>query len=139
MVIIIDFDGTCVSHEFPFIGNDIGSIPILKKLVASGHKLILFTVRSNLVRTKDKIYFKNGETSLSQAVDWFKNNDIPLYGINENPEQWKFSSSEKVFGDMMIDDIAFGCPLKVDKIISARPFVDWEKIDKFFTNNFIYS
>jgi hypothetical protein len=40
MEINIDFDGTCVTHDFPNIGTDIG-IPVLKKLVANGHKLIL--------------------------------------------------------------------------------------------------
>lgn len=33
MDICIDFDGTCVSHEFLRIGKDIGAIPILKQLV----------------------------------------------------------------------------------------------------------
>jgi hypothetical protein len=41
MEINIDFDGTCVTHDFPNIGTDIGSIPVLKKKVANGHKLIL--------------------------------------------------------------------------------------------------
>jgi hypothetical protein len=40
MVICIDFDGTCVSHEFPAVGKDIGSIPVLKALVENGHKVI---------------------------------------------------------------------------------------------------
>jgi hypothetical protein len=44
MEINIDFDGTCVTHDFP-IGTDIGST-VLKKLVANGHKLI-FTMRSD--------------------------------------------------------------------------------------------
>ena len=30
MIIGIDFDGTCVSHEFPLVGNDIGSVSVLK-------------------------------------------------------------------------------------------------------------
>ena len=46
MDICIDFDGTCVTHEFPIIGRDIGAVPILKSLVDSGHRLILFTMRS---------------------------------------------------------------------------------------------
>lgn len=33
MVIAVDFDGTCVTHEFPKIGKDIGAIPVLRKLV----------------------------------------------------------------------------------------------------------
>ena len=45
--IVVDFDGTCVTHEFPKVGLDIGAVPVLKKLVAVGHRLILFTMRSN--------------------------------------------------------------------------------------------
>lgn len=33
MVIAVDFDGTCVTHEFPKIGKDIGAIPVLRELV----------------------------------------------------------------------------------------------------------
>lgn len=35
MIIAIDFDGTCVTHEYPNIGRDIG--PVLRKLVENGH------------------------------------------------------------------------------------------------------
>lgn len=31
MILGLDFDGTCVTHEFPKIGKDIGAIPVLKK------------------------------------------------------------------------------------------------------------
>jgi hypothetical protein len=33
MDICIDFDGTCVTHEFPNIGKDIGAIPVLKRKI----------------------------------------------------------------------------------------------------------
>ena len=33
MEICVDFDGTCVTHEFPKVGKDIGAVPVLKKLV----------------------------------------------------------------------------------------------------------
>ena len=39
MIIAVDFDGTCVAHEFPKVGKDIGAAPILKKLVEKGHRL----------------------------------------------------------------------------------------------------
>lgn len=68
----IDFDNTVVSDLFPEVGLSLGAEPILKKLIANGHKLILWTIRS-------------GE-ALDKAVDWFKQNDIELFGINENPE-----------------------------------------------------
>ena len=46
MVIAVDFDGTCTTHEYPSIGKDIGAVPVLKKLVRNGHKLIIWTMRS---------------------------------------------------------------------------------------------
>lgn len=125
--ILVDFDGTVVTHEFPSVGKDIGAVPILKKLVANGHKLILFTMRSE----RPFINF-NGSVRyvLDEAVEWFVKNDIPLYGINTNPEQKDWTSSPKAFGQLIIDDIALGCPTKVDKKKSQRPFVDWEKVEE---------
>ena len=49
MDIVIDFDGTVVTHDFPKVGNDIGAVPVLKELIANGHRLILFTMRSDIV------------------------------------------------------------------------------------------
>ena len=48
MDILIDFDGTVVTHDFPAVGKDIGSVPVLKRLVDNGHRLILFTMRSDV-------------------------------------------------------------------------------------------
>jgi hypothetical protein len=39
MKIAIDFDGTCVKHEFPKVGADIGAIPVLRKLTKQGISL----------------------------------------------------------------------------------------------------
>ena len=47
MIIAVDFDGTCVTHEFPEVGRDIGAVPVLKELVEKGHKIILYTMRSH--------------------------------------------------------------------------------------------
>jgi hypothetical protein len=33
MIIAVDFDGTCVTHDFPHVGKDIGAVPVLKELV----------------------------------------------------------------------------------------------------------
>jgi len=126
--ILIDFDGTCITHDYPRIGHDIGSIPVLKKLVANGHKLILFTMRSH----KPFIMF-NGSVDfngLNDAINWFEMNDIPLYGIQTNPTQKDWTESPKAFGDLMIDDSALGCPLIHDPAIHHRPFVDWVKVEE---------
>lgn len=114
MYIAVDFDGTCVTHEYPEIGKDIGAIPILKKLVEDGHKLILYTMRS--------------KNELVHAVNWFKENDIPLYAINNNPTQKFWTQSPKIYAHLYIDDAAVGCPLINDPEISDKPFVDWTKI-----------
>jgi hypothetical protein len=115
--IAIDFDGTVVAHEYPKIGKDIGAVPVLKKLVNSGHLLILNTMRS-------------GE-QLQEAIKWFSDNRIALYGINRDPGQEKWTTSPKVFAHIYIDDAALGCPLKFDYAICDRPFVDWLKINEW--------
>jgi hypothetical protein len=114
MVICIDFDGTCVTHDYPHIGSDIGAQNILKNLVSKGHELVLFTMRS--------------DKELNEAVNWFKINEIPLYGIQKNPTQHTWTSSPKAYGELYIDDAALGCPLKFDPSLSNRAFVNWEEV-----------
>lgn len=114
MIIGIDFDGTCVTHEYPHIGRHIGAVEILKKLVDKNHLLILFTMRSG--------------KQLEEAVDWFKSFGIPLYGINKNPTQHKWTDSPKAYAQLYIDDAALGCPLSYDPM-SKRPFVDWGEVE----------
>lgn len=132
MYICIDFDGTCVTHEFPSIGKDIGAIPVLKELVKNNHKLILFTMRSNMkdVKSLDYNIHSHSGNYLDKAVEWFKNNKIPLYGINVNPDQITWTESPKAYGQLYIDDAALGIPLKYNINISERPFVDWEEVYK---------
>jgi len=112
----VDFDGTVVTHEFPEIGEDIGAQDVLKELTAGGHKIILFTMRSN---NKDRNY-------LDEAVQWFKDNEIPLFGINENPDQHTWTSSPKPYCHIYVDDAALGCPLKMP--VASRPYVDWDQV-----------
>tara|TARA_R110000796_G_scaffold20072_3_gene59866 strand:+ start:202 stop:600 length:399 start_codon:yes stop_codon:yes gene_type:complete len=128
MKINLDFDGTCVSHAFPKVGEDIGAVPVLKELVANGHKLILFTMRSNNKEGPHK-------TILTDAIKWFEKNEIPLYGVQTDPEQHKWTKSPKSYAHLMIDDSALGCPLIFDKAISHRPFVDWVVIRELLIIN----
>lgn len=130
MDICIDFDGTCVSHEFPAIGKDIGAIPVLKKLTDKGHKLILFTMRSNRKKKKkvDGVEIVVEGNFLSDAIKWFEANDIPLYGVQKNPKQRFWTSSPKAYGHLYIDDANLGCPLVTDD--SERPYADWVRIEE---------
>ena len=112
-IICIDFDGTVVTHEYPHVGEDIGAVPVLKELVANKNRLTLYTMRSGPL--------------LDKAKRWFEERKIPLWAINHNPEQKKWSSSPKVFAHLYIDDSALGCPIKIVEN-SSRPVADWEKI-----------
>lgn len=113
--IVLDFDGTVVKHRYPDVGEDVGAIPVLRRLVKNGHRLILCSMRS---RNSD------GVDTLQPAIQWFKDNNIPLYGINENPDQKEWTSSPKIYGEIYIDDAAIGAPLKKDDS-DAPPFIDW--------------
>lgn len=136
LIIAVDFDGTCVTHEFPRIGRDIQAAPVLRALVKSGHRIILWTMRSNVkepISTDDNISAVPGDY-LDQAVNWFKANDIELWGINENPEQKSWTHSPKAYANMYIDDAGVGVPLHRTGDV-ARPFVDWNKLSEFFVHN----
>lgn len=115
MDIVVDFDGTCVQDAYPDIGKDIGSQRVLRRLTGEGHNLILFTMR-------DRGY-------LQSAIDWFKENDIPLHGVQYNPNQTYWTSSNKCFGQMYIDDAALGVPLFYPSD-GSRPYVDWTEVER---------
>jgi hypothetical protein len=124
-VAVVDFDGTVVMHDFPRVGDYVpGSVAILRKMQRAGVKIVLNTMRS-------------GEY-LDAAVEWFKENGIELYGINENPDQKSWTSSPKVYGNIMIDDMALGAPLRHEPMRSPRPFIDWRKVDEYFHENGFY-
>jgi len=115
MIVGVDFDGTCVTHEYPEVGKDIGAVPVLKQLVKNGHQLILFTMRGNA-----------DGGMIQDAIDWFKDNDIPLYGINKDPTQWEWTSSPKAYCNLYIDDAALGVPLIYP--YGERPYVNWNVV-----------
>ena len=127
MEILVDFDGTCVTHEYPEIGKEIGAVPVLKQLINNGHNLILFTMRS-------------GE-KLNEAVKWFNNHEIPLYGIQTNPTQSAWTTSPKAYGQLIIDDICLGIPLTKEPLkfkkeefyakYNFSPFLSSEQVDGY--------
>ena len=122
MIFAIDFDGTVVTHKYPEIGESVGAERVLKSLVKNGHQLVLNTMRSHRLTEK-------GRDLLQEAIDWFKERDIELYGVNETPGQKKWTDTPKVFADMYIDDAALGCPKKMS---DNHVVVDWNRIDEMF-------
>lgn len=112
-IIALDFDGTVVTHAYPEVGEDIGAVPVLKELVTQGDKLILWTMRHDQL--------------LEDAVAWFRKHEIPLWAINENPTQERWTTSPKIHADLVIDDSALGCPTCfLDG--ERRPAADWRRI-----------
>lgn len=114
-VIAVDFDGTCVTSEFPMVGRDIGAQTVLRRIVADGGKIVLWTMRSG--------------QPLMDAVEWFKFNGIPLYGVNRNPTQDEWTNSPKCHAKLYIDDAALGCPLLPGRE-GERPHVNWAEVAK---------
>lgn len=126
MIIGIDFDGTICKHTYPDIGAPVPhAIRVIKRLHAQNHKLILWTVR--------------GGVELENAVRYCNDRGIEFLGINENPEQVPGKKADtvpnqiggsniwscKAHMDILIDDVALGCPMK-------NGSVDWLKIEEYF-------
>jgi hypothetical protein len=117
MIIAVDFDGTCVEHKYPNIGEDIGAVPVLKKIVNAGHSIVLFTMRSG--------------KGLEEAKHWFLEHGIGLDGVQKAPGQDAWTDSPKCYANIYIDDAALGAPLK--GFAGARPYIDWNRVEELLT------
>ena len=114
MIIAIDFDGTCVDHQYPYVGEPApGAVETLRALANRGHGLILWTMRSGKF--------------LDEAMHWFAYHGIPLYGAQANPTQGEWTTSPKCYANIYIDDAGFGAPL-IFPAGFARPCIDWARV-----------
>lgn len=101
--VAVDFDGTLCEDEFPEIGKPKQRcIRYVKELAAQGSRIILYTCRENGTRKL-----------LDEAVEFCRKEEIPLYAVNENPENqhpMKYGlrpeNGRKVYADLYIDDKA---------------------------------
>ncbi len=131
MIICIDFDGTCVEHAFPKVGSEFPYVTeVLKRFTNAGIQIILWTCREDHPTKIDDRF-------LQHAVDWFKERDIPLYGINETPPEAEFREFEprrKAYGDIYIDDRQLGgLPMTQEGV------PDWLAIEKAVLEQIIVS
>ena len=145
-IFLIDFDGTVVPKlpENGYSEFDTGAERVLKRILSSGHQLVLWTCR-NRSRNNPFNYiggrYRN-ELSLDEAERWFREREIPLLGVNDVPgEEDQVGSSRKAIGDFLIDDTAIGVPLRwCDNIsyvsyntgeisVIQSYFVDWSIIE----------
>lgn len=125
MTIILDFDGTCVTNEFPKVGKNIGAEFVLRRLQERGHKIVLFTARAD---DPNNEFFPGNY--LTDALNWFTEHGISLYGVNNNPDNDKLGYTRKVTGDIIIDDLAICAPLTMDTKISTKPFINWHEVEE---------
>jgi hypothetical protein len=109
--VALGFDGTCVTHNYPNVGEDVGADLWLKAALGMKAKLILYTVRDH-----DK---------LVEAVEWFDNHGIELWAINKNLTQGAWSESPKIHRHITVDDSSLGIPLKRHGN-RGRWVVDWD-------------
>ena len=106
MLIAIDFDGTCVEHKFPDIGDEIPyATEVLRAMQDVGHQLVLWTCREDHPTNIN-------ERCLTHAVQWFEARGIELYGVNTIPIDADFREYEevrrKLYCQMYIDDCNLG-------------------------------
>lgn len=150
-VICIDFDNTVCLDEWPYIGPVIPeAISVLKELQRNGHKLILFTQRSDTypICCKELMeYSKDKRISftvdiLSDAIQVFRDNGIQLDDTNQN-DDWEFLTgdhSRKVFADYFIDDHNVGMKYIIveNKFGEKCKQCDWKFIDEWFVQEGLY-
>ena len=142
--ILVDFDGTCIP-SLPMGGYtdyNTGAEKVLTDLIKKGHKIVLWTVRNDSDNNPYNSVCKQfrGKTSLQEAIDWFKDRNILLYGVNNYPnEEESVGKSRKILGDYLIDDVSVGTPMKNVNIIYYSyltgktdsidtSHVDWDRI-----------
>lgn len=115
MKISLDFDGTCVTHKYPYIGQEAPNcINTLMKIKANGHKLFLYTMRDGL--------------QLEQAVKWLNDRGIILDGVNIDPDQILWTNSRKCNSDINIDDRDLFTPMVMNT--DGGKCVDWFKVEQ---------
>ena len=86
ITICVDFDGTVVEHCYPYIGNESPNCSEIMKRWIDEYEIgfILDTMRDG--------------KELDEAVKWFEERGVDLYGVGKNPTQEKWTKSNKCHG-----------------------------------------
>jgi hydroxymethylpyrimidine pyrophosphatase-like HAD family hydrolase len=112
LIIAIDFDGTIVEDAYPKIGKPmIFAFETMKKLQSEGHRLILWTYRT--------------EKKLQEAVDFCKQQGLEFYAINKSYPEEEFDGkiSRKINATFFVDDRNIG------------GFIGWTDVHKQLLND----
>lgn len=94
ITISIDFDGTIVEDNYPFVGEvRKDAVKYIQALEQEGHVIIINSNREN--------------SHKEDAINFLKENNIPFHYFNENDQRLidKYSNdSRKIGADIYIDD-----------------------------------
>jgi len=111
LIIAIDFDGTIVEDAYPNIGKPmIFAFETMKKLQSEGHRLILWTYRT--------------DKKLQEAVNFCKQQGLEFYAINKSYPEEEFDGkiSRKINATFFVDDRNIG------------GFIGWTAVHKLLLN-----
>ena len=111
LIIAIDLDGTIVENAYPNIGKPmIFAFETMKKLQSEGHRLILWTYRT--------------DKKLQEAVDFCKQQGLEFYAINKSYPEEEFDGkiSRKINATFFVDDRNIG------------GFIGWTAVHKLLLN-----
>ena len=111
LIIAIDFDGTIVEDAYPNIGKPmIFAFETMKKLQSEGHRLVLWTYRT--------------DKKLQEAVDFCKQQGLEFYAINKSYPEEEFDGkiSRKINATFFVDDRNIG------------GFIGWTAVHKLLLN-----
>lgn len=75
------------------------------------------------------LHTKRVGNELEDAVRWFRDNNIELFGVNENPSRKLWSGNSKVYATRYIDSESLGTPLDLDGN------VDWVLMTELIKEN----
>jgi len=91
------------------MGEDIGAVPWLRLAIEKypSVRIMLNTMRSG--------------PELEIARLWLEEKGVPVWALNHNPNQDRWTTSPKAYAYLYIDDCALGTPLRSD-----GKGVDWD-------------
>ena len=96
LILAIDFDGSICQHMYPDIGSEMtGAFAALKRFIAAGDRLILWTCRMP----------GNG---LEAAIEYCKDHGVVFEEHNNNVHDHDYEKSRKIYADIYIDDRMIG-------------------------------
>ena len=120
LLIALDFDGTCVRHKYPYVGDALPNcVEVLKKLTDAGHLICLDTMRDWI--NPSPIYPNN--SVMDDALKWFEFHKISVFSVQPHKHALSWTKSTKCHADISIDDRNLGVPL--DEYGS----VDWFNVE----------